>query len=194
MGNTRTFCPRSPSKSESRNPDDPLCPPPRGWSLANPHFRATKKEKEEKLENIEFQRVINADGTPALCFKCQQGSREDRLMVPCSLCGLNWHIDCLDPPLAIPPVRSWRCPCHVDDINTGIIARLAPAHKLRKVKGAPIKEQAYSRGMPNNGNIEIEEDSDDDELDFTRQGYNDFGRVYRVPEKGIKLDFISRYA
>lgn len=69
------------------------------------------------------------------------------------------------------------------------MASLAPAHKLRKIKGAPIIDQSYGRGLTNNGNIEIEEDSDDDDAQW-----QNFGRVYRVPERGIKLDFITRYA
>jgi hypothetical protein len=70
------------------------------------------------------------------------------------------------------------------------MGKLAPAHKLRKVKNAPVIEPYYSRGIPNNGNIEIEEDSEDDAEAW--RNYKAHGRVYRLPEKGIKLDFISR--
>lgn len=68
------------------------------------------------------------------------------------------------------------------------MAKLAPAHKLRKIKGAPVIEQAYARGLTNNGCIEIEEDSEDE----NEAELQNFGRVYRVPERGVKLDFISR--
>jgi len=57
------------------------------------------------------------------------------------------------------------------------------------VKSAPIIEQAYTRGMTNNGFIEIEEDDDESEDGFKSR--YDYGRVYRLSEKGIKMDFIS---
>ncbi len=136
----------------------------------------------------------NPDGSPALCHLCHKAAADDRPLIPCSIpaCGLNWHLECLDPPLAVPPPpRSWRCPAHVDDLLRVLPGRLAPAHKYRKVKNAPVIEQIYSRGMANNGWIEIEEDSDDDDYDAWRhrKGY---GRVFRLPEKGIKLDFLSQ--
>lgn len=53
-------------------------------------------------------------------------------------------------------------------------------------------EQAYSRGLTNNGCVEVEEDDDDDD-DVVEEPLQDYGRVYRIPERGIKLDFISRY-
>lgn len=125
-----------------------------------------------------------------LCHQCHQGVTANRPIIPCSVCGLNWHLECLDPPLAVPPVlRNWRCPCHVED---AFMADLAPAHKYRKIKNAPVIEQAYSRGMRNNGWIEIEEDDDDEAEDTWATARRDFGRVYRLPEKGIKLDFLSR--
>lgn len=67
---------------------------------------------------------------------------------------------------------------------------LSPAHKYRKIKGAPVIEQAYSRGMANNGYIEIEEDDDDEPEDAALERRN-FGRVYRLSERGIKLDFVA---
>lgn len=71
--------------------------------------------------------------------------------------------------------------------------RLAPAHRYRKIKNAPVIEQAYSRGMANNGWIEVEADSSDDDNDAADwRRHKSFGRVFRVPEKGIKLDFIDR--
>ena len=89
-----------------------------------------------------------------------------------------------------PPPRSWRCPCHVEEL---LHARLPPARKHRKVKHARVIEPIYSRGMANNGFIEIESESEDDEhdVDAWRQ-YKGYGRLFRLPERGIKLDFISR--
>ncbi|KAI0128875.1 hypothetical protein BJ170DRAFT_682661 [Xylariales sp. AK1849] len=152
---------------------------------ANTKPKPNKKGYEEPFD---FYRLKNAEGNAVLCFQCHTGATENRAIIPCSVCGLHWHLECLDPPLTQPPApRSWRCPCHVED---AFMAHLAPAHKYRKIKHAPLIEQAYSRGMANNGWIEIEEDDDEPEDSSPRR--IDFGRVYRLPEKGIKLDFISR--
>ncbi|KAI1376685.1 hypothetical protein F4677DRAFT_70431 [Hypoxylon crocopeplum] len=155
-----------------------------------PKPKVTKKSSEEPLD---FFRVRNADGTAALCHRCHLSSAGQRPIIPCSVCGLNWHLECLDPPMAVPPVpRTWRCPCHVDDMLSGLPARLAPAHRYRKIKNVPVIEQSYSRGMANNGFIEINNDDSEEEADITWRQYRSFGRIHRVSAKGVKMDFISR--
>ena len=111
--------------------------------------------------------------------------------MPCSLCGLHWHLDCLDPPAANAPVpRTFRCPAHVDDLLAKIPGSLGPAHRFRKIKGAPAIKPSYSRGLINNGWIDIDGESEDE------SGWKEvetFGKTYRLPSQGIKLDFLSRY-
>ncbi|CAJ2510138.1 Uu.00g060380.m01.CDS01 [Anthostomella pinea] len=151
-----------------------------------------KTNKKNLEEPYDFYKVKNNDG-PVLCHICHKGSSGNRAIIPCSVCKLHWHLECLDPPLALPPVlRTWRCPCHVEEMLSSIPARLAPAHRYRKIKNAPVIEQSYSRGMANNGWIEIEEDDDDDESPHVWREQESFGRVFRVSAKGIKEDFISR--
>lgn len=80
---------------------------------------------------------------------------------------------------------------HADDLLAELPKELAPAHRFRKIKGAPAITPAFSRGMKNNGIIEIEDEESEDEA----TGWNDvktFGRVYKLPAKGIVLDFISQ--
>ncbi|KAI8634789.1 hypothetical protein F5Y19DRAFT_125081 [Xylariaceae sp. FL1651] len=158
---------------------------------APPKPKTTKKSVEEPFD---FFKVRNSDKA-VLCHQCHKGVTDNRPIIPCSVCGLNWHLECLDPPLAVPPVlRTWRCPCHVDDLLSDLPARLAPAHKYRKIKNVPVIEQGYSRGLANNGWIEIEEDDDDDDEDSQDawREQKSFGRVFRVSAKGIKQDFIAR--
>ncbi|OTA99184.1 hypothetical protein M426DRAFT_91146 [Hypoxylon sp. CI-4A] len=154
-----------------------------------------KTNKKNVEEPFDFFKLRNADG-PVLCHQCQKGTSDNSPMLPCSVCKLNWHLECLDPPLTIPPVpRTWRCPCHVDEMLSEIPERLAPAHRYRKIKEAPPIEQAYTRGMPNNGWIEVVNDDDREKESVDAGGwrtYQNFGRVHRLSEKGIKLDFISR--
>jgi hypothetical protein len=104
-------------------------------------------------------------------------------------------LDCLDIPLAKepPPGKAWRCPAHIDDLLS-LSGALGPAHKFRRIKGASAIKPAVSRGLRNNGYIEIENTPTEDENEesgFFEQ--KEYGRVYRLPEEGIKLDFISRY-
>ena len=161
------------------------------------------------------------DESVALCFRCG-GSNNDlregdphnsaipREMISCDYCVLSWHLDCLDPPLAINPktvrptldgkkkgprskqgAHTWMCPNHVasDDPNLEFrqgVSRTINGRigKLRRPKHATIKDVALRRGFKNNGLIEILNDATEDE--------EEDGVVYRVSEGGIKLDFIDR--
>lgn len=133
------------------------------------------------------------EGQPVLCHACQTAATDVRAIIPCSLCSLYWHIDCLDPPLAVPPVlKTWRCPMHVDELMVEAPS-LAPAHRFRKIKGAQIIVPALSRGLKNNGLIEV--DWSDEPESTNDSGWPDpdsFGRAYKLPAKGIVLDFIEQ--
>ena len=89
-----------------------------------------------------------------------------------------------EPPLG----KQWRCPAHVDDLLGDL---LGPAHRFRKIKGASVIKPAMSRGIKNNGHIEIENSpSEDEDQGFYEQ--REYGHVYKLPEQGIKLDFIAQ--
>jgi hypothetical protein len=50
---------------------------------------------------------------------------------------------------------------------------------------------AFPRGFKNDGHIDVELTlSDDEDEGFFDQ--KEYGKVYKLPEEGIKLDFISR--
>lgn len=133
------------------------------------------------------------DGQAVLCHGCQKPATEIRAIIPCSACPLHWHIDCLDPPLTLPPVlKTWRCPAHVDDVLVEVPG-LAPAHRFRRLKGYQAIAPALSRGLRNNGHIEIDWTDELGEPD--RSGWPDplsFGRNYKLPAKGVVLDFIEQ--
>ncbi len=156
-----------------------------------PVVKPTRKKKgEDDLPDL--FRLHDAEGNPVICHCCQKSSSNNRAIIPCGLCGLNWHLDCLDPPLANPPVlRTWKCPCHIDDLLTKIPGALAPAHRYRKIKGASVIKPAFSRGYINNGYILVDREDDTDETGW--KDVETYGRAVRLPEKGIKLDFLSRY-
>ena len=99
------------------------------------------------------------------------------------------------------PYHSWKCPNHTDQIlaeldrermmvsaadGSEVVSRYP---KKRKPKNPRIVDLALKRGFTNNGIIEVDnEPSDEDEFNEKDM----LGTVYRLPEKGIKLDFIDR--
>lgn len=95
--------------------------------------------------------------------------------------------------MAVPPVlKTWRCPAHVDDVLSEA-PNLAPAHKFRKVKNTQAIAPIYTRGMRNNGHVEI--DWTDQQETFKDAGWPDplsFGRTYKVSASGVVLDFIEQ--
>ena len=162
-------------------------------------------------EEPDLLKLKDTKGKVVLCFRCGKSAINGQKIIPCDFCSLHWHLDCLDPPLANPPPRApngkpkhnWMCPNHVDhellavDPSLKAYGRLQSyngglrTHKVRRPKNAKIIDTHLRRGFANNGLIEIENDpSDDEENQFFQQ--NHFVIVYRLPEKGIKLDFIAK--
>ncbi|KAF2878108.1 hypothetical protein BDV95DRAFT_624669 [Massariosphaeria phaeospora] len=168
----------------------------------------------------DYLKTIDGDHKPILCTSCGLSSGGKRQMLKCDYCHAYWHLDCCDPPLANPPHISleaatrdaWKCPRHVDhDLRSGLVLQNdlddvemtdAPAgrlaRKVRKPKRPEVVEPTFTRGMRNNGLIEIINDPDDD---TDGEGNYVFGadeskdnnsKIYRVPEKGVILDFISK--
>jgi hypothetical protein len=111
---------------------------------------------------------------------------------------------------------AWRCPRHiehdlrsgqlyqndlnaVDDVEMGDAAPIPRvARKVRKRKHPKVVEPTFARGMRNNGLIDIINDPDDD---TDGEGNYVFGpddpkdlnsKVFRIPEKGVILDFVSK--
>jgi hypothetical protein len=143
-------------------------------------------------------------------------------MLKCDFCPAHWHLDCLDPPMANPPHinlessqrDAWRCPRHIEhDLRSGFVAQhdlndaqgtsgldasvARLGRKVRKPKNPEIVQPTFSRGMRNNGLIEIINDPDDDtdgegNYVFGSEEKDVSSHVFRVPEKGVVLDFISK--
>ncbi|KAF4996880.1 hypothetical protein FGRMN_4201 [Fusarium graminum] len=153
---------------------------------------AKRKNGYEEVPDFFKQRD---EGQAVICHGCQKPATDVRAIIPCSLCPFYWHIDCLDPPLAVPPVlKTWRCPLHPDE-TMAEVRPLAPAHRFRKIKGAPIIVPALPRGTKNNGHIEVDWSDEPESEPANNSGWPDpdsFGRAYKLPAKGIVLDFIEQ--
>lgn len=158
----------------------------------NPTKLSTRKKNNGYEDTPDFFKQ-REDGEAVLCHDCQKPATDVRAIIPCSICPLHWHTDCLDPPLAIPPVlKTWRCPAHVDDVLL-VAPSLAPAHRFRKIKGATSITPAISRGLKNNGHVEIDWTDDVEPADDSGwRDYASFGRTYKIPAKGVVLDFIEQ--
>ncbi|KAF9733087.1 hypothetical protein PMIN07_006361 [Paraphaeosphaeria minitans] len=169
----------------------------------------------------DYTKVLEGD-RPILCTSCGLTSGNKRQMLKCDYCAEYWHLDCLNPPMANPPHinlesshrDAWRCPRHIEhdfrsgnvtqnDINGAQDAVMVDTpnsrlgRKVRKPRHPQIIEPTFSRGIRNNGLIEVLNDPDDDtdgegNYMFGDEEKDSSSSVYRVPEKGLILDFIDK--
>jgi hypothetical protein len=69
--------------------------------------------------------------------------------------------------------------------------RILKQLQRRRPKNAPVVDTLLRRGHRNDGLIEIDnEEEQDDSIDF--EDITISGVVYRLPERGIKLDFLDK--
>lgn len=170
-------------------------------TATNRSNRKKKDTEEDKKKDLDLFQIVDKDNKPILCHACSQSAESSsgglRPIMPCGLCGLWWHLDCLNPPRAHPPnPKTWVCPCHIDNLLTLVPAQLGPAHKFRKIKGASDINYAFRRGNINNGWIEVDDDLSEDEAKRTQIGLRDpgsFGKKYVLSASGIRDDFIAAY-
>ena len=135
-------------------------------------------------------KIHDSKGNPILCFKCGKSALGHREIIACDYCPHRWHLDCLDPPLTYPPSMTinWKCPAHFDqDLLNFKNPGGDRVFKVRRPKHPRIVDSALSRGLINNGLVEVGSDPADEEEDMDVPGL-----IYRVPEKSVKLDFIDR--
>ncbi|KAF1945789.1 hypothetical protein EJ02DRAFT_441594 [Clathrospora elynae] len=173
----------------------------------------------------DYTKVLDSDHKVVLCTQCGVSSGHKRQMLKCDFCHAYWHLDCVDPPLANPPNinleaaqrDAWRCPRHIEhDLRSGLLlqkdlnatgddvemADAAPvvrvSRKVRVRKQSEYVEPTFSRGMRNNGLIEVINDPDDDtdgegNYVFSPDDPKDLNsKIFRIPEKGLILDFVSK--
>ncbi|KAG9680566.1 hypothetical protein KCU95_g6394, partial [Aureobasidium melanogenum] len=168
---------------------------------------ATKTRRGAGYEELpDHFKTKDAKGQAILCYNCSLSSLGRREIITCDQCSAHWHLDCLDPPLANAPyrdhtgrkIRDWLCPLHAEHVLRQMeVPRLADRQfqrerrvHMRRPRAAKVVDTALNRDFINDGVIEIANDSSDDESEFEEIDVS--GVVYRLPEKGIKLDFIDR--
>ncbi|KEP54959.1 kinesin motor domain protein [Rhizoctonia solani 123E] len=156
------------------------------------------------VEERDPYRLRDRHGGLVLCCQCgtsaSSSTMDDRThstgdfnnrgrpIISCDYCRLHWHMDCLEPPLAVLPAngRKWMCPNH-------------SAHSMPKIRIPKSGSRVVTitkPGQRNNGNIEIV-DSEPIQLNpqVMRTAYEEVrinGQRYRVPEETIMLDFWNK--
>ncbi|KAF2722328.1 hypothetical protein K431DRAFT_302694 [Polychaeton citri CBS 116435] len=155
-------------------------------------------------EPPEYVKLRDSKGSPILCFSCDKSSNGRRPLIQCDYCSQYWHLDCLDPPLANAPARTfegrklhdWMCPLHVDHemrkVDTEMLRPRRKVH-VRRPRNAKIIDTSLNRGFRNNGVVDIQiGSSDESDSEFYDSEDQEEGIVYRMPSRGIKLDFIDK--
>ncbi|KAE8355263.1 hypothetical protein BDV28DRAFT_155566 [Aspergillus coremiiformis] len=134
-------------------------------------------------------RTVDAKGKLILCHGCGRTTNGRRPIIQCDFCPLAFHMDCIDPPLAIPPAQkpgsdrtyhSWMCPDHSWHDKFFI---------MPDEEGYEFVKHIRRPKNPRLIDVEILPDEDEDERIEEQE---EEGIMYRVSEKGIKLDFIER--
>ncbi|KAH8429442.1 putative PHD finger domain protein [Aspergillus melleus] len=152
--------------------------------IALPRYkpRTVKGSREARYDDPFLLKVKDSKGDYIFCTSCGRTSGGVRPIIHCDFCPCAFHLDCLDPPLANPPMQkpgngdrpqgTWMCPNHIQhDFNAG------PA-RIRRPKNARI--------------IDVEILPNEQEMEQLEEQHPE-GRIrLRVKEDGIKLDFINR--
>lgn len=168
----------------------------------------SSKSRTSYEDHIDATKLRDTKNNVMLCAQCGGSQLNRQQLIQCDICTEYWHLDCLDPPLANPPPRpsdgkprhAWVCPRHVAHdlraleniaVSDPLSERRARrTHKLRRPKNPKVVDVMLRRGYKNNGIIEVASDSESDD-DLYDEKQPD-GEVYRLPSRGIKLDFIDK--
>ncbi|KAJ1734772.1 hypothetical protein LPJ72_002198 [Coemansia sp. Benny D160-2] len=126
--------------------------------------------------NRDFTRLVDDHNETILCYRCGLSALHG-LIVRCDYCPLNWHWDCLDPPLcsAPPPHKRWMCPNHADHA-------MRRHRKFRKERVIDLSEASES--ARNNGIVDIIDD------DPPAMELFDPKVKYKIPSSHIRNEFV----
>jgi len=89
-------------------------------------LRGSRKGFQEERDS---HRLKDRGSRPIACYACNGSSiplrslttdpgSSWRSIVSCDYCSLSWHLDCLNPPLAVTPNsgKKWMCPNHAEQV------------------------------------------------------------------------------
>ncbi|KAL4807565.1 hypothetical protein BDV18DRAFT_158783 [Aspergillus unguis] len=151
--------------------------------------RAARGSRSGRYDDPFLLRTIDAKGKLIFCTKCGRTTNGRRPIIQCDYCSCAFHMDCLDPPMAVPPTQragsdrlyhTWMCPNHAyHDMQIPVTDE----------EGYETMKRIRRPKNPRFVDIEILPEAEEDE---NLEDEEKEGVTYRVSEKGVKLDFIQR--
>lgn len=133
-------------------------------------------------------RERDTKGNLIFCHGCGRTTGGTKPIIQCDYCPLAFHLDCLDPPLSNPPVQirserphqAWMCPNHTyHDLY----------YLVKDEEGYDTQRRIRRPKRPRLIDIDVLlEDSEAEQIEDNEEQ----GVMYRVSEKGVKLDFVKR--
>ncbi|KAL9936902.1 hypothetical protein V8E36_004137 [Tilletia maclaganii] len=141
-----------------------------------------------------------------------------RRILSCDFCAAHWHLDCVNPPLAVMPnmTRKWMCPIHAEHAMPKFRVPKSATAIQPYALPLPNKDnigegKLYKVRLRNNGDVDIIPDPTDsffnqdgstnsasqpgwEEIIIGGVNPNGSGQRFRfrVPEKVVRLDFWNR--
>ncbi|KAL4750473.1 hypothetical protein BDW72DRAFT_112068 [Aspergillus terricola var. indicus] len=158
-------------------------------SLPRINPRAARGSRTGRYDDPFLLRITDAKGKLIVCVKCGQTTNGRRPIIQCDFCPCAFHMDCLDPPLAVPPTQrvgsdrlyhTWMCPNH---------ALHDMCYPVRDEEGYETMKRIRRPKNPRFIDVEILPENEEEE---NLEDEEKEGITYRVSEKGIKLNFIER--
>ncbi|KAL5045498.1 hypothetical protein BDW71DRAFT_78544 [Aspergillus fruticulosus] len=158
-------------------------------SLPRINPRAARGSRTGRYDDPFLLRITDAKGKLIVCVKCGQTTNGRRPIIQCDFCPCAFHMDCLDPPLAVPPTQragsdrlyhTWMCPNHALHDMCYPVRDEEGYESMKRIRRPKNPRYIDVEILPEN---EEEENLEDEEKE---------GITYRVSEKGIKLNFIER--
>jgi hypothetical protein len=150
----------------------------------------SRPNRENRADMAYLTRLYDSKGKLIVCVACGQTSNGKRPIIQCDFCPCSWHMDCVDPPLAIPPHQragsdhtylNWMCPNHIEHelyvVHTDANNGYAGKSRIRRPRNPRVIDVDV---LPSDGEAEKLEEQESQ------------GIVYRVSEHGLKLNFIER--
>ncbi|WEW61180.1 hypothetical protein PRK78_006670 [Emydomyces testavorans] len=151
-----------------------------------PSVTGAKKIHPDHLDAHRAKVFVERDvnGQLIICARCHRGNLNgERQVIKCDHCSLYWHLDCLDENYSHPPLQFhgsnnprhyWKCPNHLENM----LGNLRDGVRLRRRR----RHQEY---------VDIEVLPSAYDTDLFREEEN-YGKGYRVSERGVIQNFIER--
>lgn len=150
-------------------------------------------------------KMKNKQGKSTSCHGCKKSTVTGGPVVRCEYCPINFHLSCLDTPLTTGKAvtTKWKCPNYANKDHK----------KKRRSKSTKPVDISLLRELQNDAILESVMSSDEEYPEYRAPLFNysdsstgvsatvpqsllkpltQSGVVYRIPEEGVKLDFIQR--